>query len=1258
MLVYTDLLLNLSFLVALSVVSSFIEERWPRDTMVGVLMQGAIFGGAAVLAMLRPFILRPGLIFDGRSVMVSLCALYYGPWAAVAATLMTLACRLVIGGMGTVMGVLVIVASAGIGLLARFRLKPGAEPPSTSSLYLLGFAVHLAMVALMFTLPANIALAAVRRVGLPVMLLYPLATVLAGKILSDRLSTLRYLAHLGQSRQDLDITLQSIGDAIISTDRETRIVLMNPVAESLTGWNREDARGRPLEEVFRIVNEQTLVKVENPVARVLREGVVVGLANHTLLIAGDGTQRPIADSVAPIRADDGTITGVVLAFRDQTTERMAERLTSVRLGLIEYAAVHSLDELLGEAVDRVCALLNSPIGYYHFVESDQKTLSLQQFSTRTLHEFCQTLQKDMHYSIDRAGVWVDCVREKKPVIHNDYGSLEHKKGMPKGHVRVVRDLAVPVMREDRLVAILGVGNKPEDYTQKDAETAAFLADVVWEIVWRKRAEYTLEQTAEELRLKERRLQRAEVAAHFGNWEFIRGSDEVYASEGARVIYGLENRVCTVAEVRRLCLPEYRTLLDAALRELIEEGKPYNVEFKIRRPADGKIIDIHSMAEYSSGPELVFGVIQDITGRKSFEEALKESEQKYRLLADNVHDVIFTMGLDMKATYISPSVEILTGWTPGEWLLLKPFDYLTPAAMELVVKTLSYELGLEGSPEIDPGRVRVLEIEQYRKDGSTFWTEVSVRFLRDQAGIACGIIGITRDIAERKRSDAEAALLASAVEQADDNIIVTDHNRTFLYTNPAFERSSGYRNEELKGRKLGLLRSAQHDEAYYRNMKQALDDGRVWMGIIFNKGKDGADFEIEGAISPIRNVLGSITHYIGVGRNMSRFRKLERELYQAQKMESVGRLAGGVAHDFNNMLSVIVGQAELALLAIDSAQPACHRLQEILKAAHRSADLVRQLLAFARKQTISPKVLDINETVQNMLKMLRRLIGEDMELNWEPGVNVWPVKMDPTQFDQILANLCVNARDAIAGVGRVTISTGNFEFDESFCREHEGVVPGQYVMLSVNDTGTGIDRETLECIFEPFFTTKEFGKGTGLGLATVYGILEQNKGFVDVLTEPGRGATFRIYLPRTLDQSFTKTDSAPEKELKGKETVFLVEDEEPLLTLGEEILQGQGYEVFASKSPAEALAMVKNYPGPVHLLITDVVMPEMNGKDLSDRLAEVKPGLKSIFMSGYTADVIADQGVLDEGIDFLQKPFSVQTLLQKVREVLDRGQMFS
>ena len=371
------------------------------------------------------------------------------------------------------------------------------------------------------------------------------------------------------------------------------------------------------------------------------------------------------------------------------------------------------------------------------------------------------------------------------------------------------------------------------------------------------------------------------------------------------------------------------------------------------------------------------------------------------------------------------------------------------------------------------------------------------------------------------------------------------------------------------------------------------------------------------------------------------------------MESVGRLAGGVAHDFNNMLQAITGNAEVALVKIDPSHPLHDNLSEILKVALRSADLTRQLLAFARKQTISPKILDLNETISGMLKMLQRLVGEDIDFSWKPALNLWSVKIDPSQIDQILVNLCVNARDAISGVGAVTIETQNVRLDQAYCKPHPECIPGEYVRIAVSDTGMGIDKNMLNLIFEPFFTTKEIGKGTGLGLATIYGIVKQNDGFIYVYSEPGQGTTFRIYLPRT-EGNMAKTDTSAAKQriTDGTETILLVEDDESILDIGKVVLERFGYRVLAAHNPNSALTLVNNYPGRIHLLITDVIMPEMNGQELGRRLHGSHPELKVIFISGYTANVIAHHGVLNKGINFLQKPFSVLTLVEKVREVLD------
>ena len=381
--------------------------------------------------------------------------------------------------------------------------------------------------------------------------------------------------------------------------------------------------------------------------------------------------------------------------------------------------------------------------------------------------------------------------------------------------------------------------------------------------------------------------------------------------------------------------------------------------------------------------------------------------------------------------------------------------------------------------------------------------------------------------------------------------------------------------------------------------------------------------------------------------------LEEQLHQSQKIESLGRLAGGVAHDYNNMLSVILGYSELAQMKVNPSDPIQNYLEQIHNAAIRSRDITRQLLAFARKQIINPKVMDLNDSVENMLKMLRNLLGENINLAWHPKKDIWPVKMDPSQLDQILANLCINARDSIADVGKMTIETNIVTFNEDYCKDHLGFIPGDFVMFAVSDDGCGMDSEILANIFEPFFTTKEVGEGSGLGLATVYGVVKQANGFINVYSEPGQGTTFKIYLPRCEELETVIRETVTAEVLKGQgETVLLVEDEAAIITLATAMLEDLGYHVLAANSPVEALSLVEAHQGEIHLLLTDVVMPGMNGRDLAKQIQKTCPEMKILFMSGYTANVIAHHGVLDEGINFIQKPFSRSDLSIRLREALD------
>ncbi len=510
-----------------------------------------------------------------------------------------------------------------------------------------------------------------------------------------------------------------------------------------------------------------------------------------------------------------------------------------------------------------------------------------------------------------------------------------------------------------------------------------------------------------------------------------------------------------------------------------------------------------------------------------------------------------------------------------------------------------------------------------------------------------------DITERKNAEAEREKLLAAIEQAGEIFIVTDTAGIIQYVNPAFERVTQYDRTEVYGKTPSLWKSGQQSEQFYKEQWDTISMGKTWQGRLINKRKDGSFYTSETTISPVFDKTGSIVSFIAVMRDITEHLRLAAQYQQSQKMESVGRLAGGVAHDFNNMLGVILGRAELLLSKVSGVSQLEYHVKEIQKAANRSAELTRQLLAYARKQTINPIVLDLNSTIANMLTMLQRIIGEDIELTWKPNTNLWPVKMDPSQIDQILVNLVVNSRDAISQNGKITIETSTFTVDHEYCINHTDAVLGDYVMLAVSDNGCGMDAETKKRLFEPFFTTKEVGKGTGLGLATIYGIVKQNSGFINVYSEVGMGTTFRLYLPRAESKKMVSEIESYSYVPRGNgETVLLVEDESSMLNLTHAMLMDLGYNALKANSPEEAIQLANDAEHTIDLLLTDVVMPKINGRELANALKVHHPSMKCVFMSGYTANVIAHHGVLDQNIHFIQKPFSQKDLAVLLRSLLD------
>jgi PAS domain S-box-containing protein len=554
----------------------------------------------------------------------------------------------------------------------------------------------------------------------------------------------------------------------------------------------------------------------------------------------------------------------------------------------------------------------------------------------------------------------------------------------------------------------------------------------------------------------------------------------------------------------------------------------------------------------------------------------------------------------------------------------------------------------------------------RKDGSLFSVEVSVQSLPDKSGRR---VCFLRDITARKR--AEEALRQSEakyrelVEHANSIILRMDAIGTVTFFNEYAQRFFGFTAEEIVGRNVVGTIVPPRDQSGADQAQMVLDIARDPKRYENNENenvrKDGSRVYVAWTNKVLLDEKGACVGVLCIGYDITERRlaveekdRLQAQLVQAQKMEAVGRLAGGVAHDLNNMLGVVLALSDMARRGLIPESELRATFEQIQDAAQRSANLTRQLLAFARKQTIVPKALDLNEDVERMLKMLRRLLGEDVELVWRPGARLEPVFIDPTQVDQILANLCVNARDAIShNAGRICIETGMVEFDEGYCGSHVGVTPGCYVMLAVSDNGCGMDHQTLAHVFEPFFTTKGVGEGSGLGLATVYGIVRQNGGFINVYSEPGHGSSFKVHLPRHAGEAERpQTQGSAEPAGCGNETVLFVEDEPAILELGKVMLEGLGYRVLIAATPGEAVELAEEHAGEIRLLLTDVIMPEMNGRDLSTRLEALHPGLKSLFMSGYTANVIAHHGVLDEGLNFIQKPFSIRELAAKVREALE------
>ncbi len=651
---------------------------------------------------------------------------------------------------------------------------------------------------------------------------------------------------------------------------------------------------------------------------------------------------------------------------------------------------------------------------------------------------------------------------------------------------------------------------------------------------------------------------------------------------------------------------------------------------------------------------VVSITKDITERKQTEEALRHNEANLQSLFDAIDESVSLFDRNGKILAANKTFARRLGRSIDACIGQSVYALLPPEVAERRKKIIA--------EVIHDRQLVIFEDERLGR-----WHHHSICPVLDAEGEVDRLAIYALDITDRKQTEEALRASENRFREYFDLLpaycYMISPEGTILDLNRAALRFLGYASKtEIMGQPLLTTIYTPASQAKAREMfLRWRETGQLDKDELTIVSKNGEERIVWLEASAIYDDNGQPLHSISIQVDITERKqaeaereKLQAQLLQAQKMESVGRLAGGVAHDFNNMLMVILGRTEMALSRVEPTQPLYADLEEIHKAAQHSADLTRQLLTFARKQIITPRVLDLNETVAGMLKMLQRLIGEDIDLVWKPAARLWPALMDPTQIDQILANLAVNARDAIAGVGTLTIETENAVLDAAYCALNAGAVPGDYVVLAVSDTGIGMDREIIEHLFEPFFTTKGMAQGTGLGLATIYGIVKQNNGYISVYSEPGYGTVFKIYLPRHLTEEAQLQSGSPATEITGgSETILLVEDEPAILELTRLMLKEFGYRVLIAGAPDEALRLAEAYAGEIHLLMTDVVMPGMNGRDLADRLWALYPTLKCLFMSGYTADIIAHRGVVNKGVSFIQKPFTLKHLAASVRAALDQ-----
>lgn len=1188
---------NIALLLAMSICHSFILQTFRYKTFGYTVASGCLFGIVTIAGMMNPYVLTEGIIFDGRSLVASIAGLFGGP---VAATLVVLFGGLYrwlgIGGDGVWMGIVVLIVSAAWGVLFHYLRNRNVVSFTYTNLYAFGVLVHVCMLLSMALLPSSYAWYAFTRISLPVMILFPLGTVILGKLLDDQEKFQQAYLALNENEERYRMLVENAPDGIFVQTDSTIVFANHSLVQMLGGSSQKEFVGRSVYDHF---HPSFHSSVRERIQMLNEEKRMVGCLEE-IMLDRSGNEVHVEISAVPVRYYGKG--GAIVFVRNIEERKRSERL-------------------LAESEERFRAAL-SETPFPVILHNDKGEV---QFINKVWEEITGYSKEE----IPTVDAWISkAYGNRKGKIQEEIDKLYRlNKRIDEGEFRIQTKNG-EIRTWEFSSAPLG----------EDKEGNRLVVSVAYDVTDKKEKEEILKTILEHIPIMIGYFDsKGNIVWVNKTWETILG----YTLRDMRQNDDIMKEFYPDEEHRRNVL------------EFIKKSERTWDTFKTR-VASGVVLDTMWMyIRLSDGTIIGFGL--DITQQKRIEEEL-ESNRKILLTAmdQSIAGIAIAEAPSGKIRYINKNGLIIVGKTKDE-----------------------IEHGIDLYQYIECWNISGLNREQPRKDehplmrairyGETSSNEFMIRQangtetyvianaapILDHEGKPTAAIVVYMDVTDVKYAETHQRKLLTAIEQSSDIVVITDTEGAIQYVNSSFETITGYAKEEVIGQTMRILKSGEHDETFYKTLWETIGSGRVWSGQLINKKKDGSLYYENANISPVLDESGHIINYVAVKRDITKERELESQLRQSQKMESVGRLAGGVAHDFNNILTAIIGYTNFALSKIRPEHEIHDDLLQVKAASERAANLTRQLLAFSRKQILQPKIIELNQLILDLDKMVRRLIGEDIEYVTIPSDGLWKVKADPSQLEQVIINLVVNARDAMPAGGKLIIETKNITLDEGYIRTHADTQPGDYVMIAVSDTGTGINENIREKIFEPFFTTKEREKGTGLGLSTVHGIVKQSGGSIFVYSELGQGTTFKIYLPRV----YQECDSPLEPleitiPYSGKETILLVEDNDMVRSLVKQALILSGYNVLTASYGSQAIELVERYREPIHLLITDVVMPRMSGKELAEILAAKYGFLKILYMSGYTDNAIVHHGMLDQGINFLQKPFSPQLLLQTVRRLLD------